>query len=327
MSSSPAARWVLPAAACCRLSMPRRLRANDNKRPVSQPSLAAVPCCPRSPNHASSPSLAFSASLSHSISLGAGSEHTGMSSGALHAVPPGPPVRSLVAAEAPPNGRPGASTPTSPAAAAEPGSPVTLQPPPESQHAAAEEAAASGGWWSPGQGGSSLPLHPRAEDRGAEDAVNCISRRPAALGAATPGGAGTWAGLPRHAGGGRRARRRHSSPFLARDCSDVDVFCPDRYSLWTQERGGEDGGSSSTPPRPASAGAARGRPASAGAREPPRWQAFATTLEDAELGMGQEVVEGTSAAVAASGGRRLRHAFSRCAAVALICGSLAARAV
>lgn len=43
------------------------------------------------------------------------------------------------------------------------------------------------------------------------------------------------------AGGSPEQRRRHSSPFLARDCSSVDVFCPDRYSLWTRGGGLQKG--------------------------------------------------------------------------------------
>lgn len=198
-------------------------------------------------------------------------------------------------------------------AAAEPGSPVTLQPPPESQHTAAEEAAVSGGWWSPGHGGHRLAPHPGAANGDAEAASHSLSPLAGALPSSSPSALTGCDDATPQAGGRRRARRRHSSPFLARDCSDVDVFCPDRYSLWTQQRQDSDGRvSGSTPPRPASAGAVpHGRPSSGAAGQPPRWQAFAISLEDAELGVGQEAAVGSPAGAATNGGRRLRHAFSR----------------
>lgn len=332
MSSSPVARWVLQEAAGCRhpalpVWMGMLLTAVANDAQLHHPCLT-IPapsraCCPCSPDHASSPSLAFSASLSHSISLGAASEHTGVSSGAPRAALPAVKARSPAGAAAPPPGSlegsapPGTPPAGSPPAAAvaeaaEPGSPVTLQPPPESQHAAAAEAAASGGWWSPGQSVARLapPAGAEALSTGLEGSPQSLSP----LAAALPPGQAAREGETPPAGGRRRARRRHSSPFLARDCSEVDVFCPDRYSLWTQrQQDGAGGQPHTTLQRPASAGAAIGRPASAAARQPPHWQAYATSLEDAELGMGHDAAAGSPPEVAASGGRRLRHAFSRCA--------------
>jgi hypothetical protein len=61
---------------------------------------------------------------------------------------------------------------------------------------------------------------------------------------------------------GRPPPRRHSSPFLSRDCSRVDVFCPDRYARWTQRScsdASDDGGSGSPDGSPASDVARRRR--------------------------------------------------------------------
>lgn len=285
-------------------------------RADGSPPASPLSCPPPvlSPDHASSLSLAFSASPSRSLSLGGGSEHTGASSASL--LPPGASTPPAAAAAGLPPGSPVASS----AAAAEPGSPVTLQPPSARQHEAAAEAAA--GWWSPVHQGS--PFSPQLTLRSgpgaaAEEAPGSLSPLAAALTAGSPAaGAEEDSTTPQVQGRGRQ-RRRHSSPFLARDCSSVDVFCPDRYSLWTRQQQGSEGRQAGgSPRRPASAGAAGGMWASRAALAPPRWQAFAASLEAAELGIGEGAAAASPAAGTPTGGRRLRHAFSRWDALVLV---------
>ena len=258
----------------------------------------------------SSPSLALS---SPALSLSLGSEHLSAAAGSTH----------LSAPASAPSVQP-----------EEAGVAVLLQPsPPAPLHPTAAAAAAS--WWSPGsphslarQPAGSSPLSRNWRRRpsssplsisrleaeseaGAAEALSPISPMAAALSAdeagAAAGGFGITPESRQHAGGG--AQRRHSSPFLSRDCSSVNVFCADRYSLWTQAPELEERACSSS----ALAGGSRllhraaGATAVGSATAWPRQPRFASSLEAAERGAWTP--SPVPAAARGGGGRGLRGAF------------------
>lgn len=182
------------------------------------------------------------------------------------------------------------------AAAAELCSPVTLQPlQPDGA------AASTDGWWSPGTAHTSKQVaEADADDAGDGGALSPLA---AAVGEMPEGAAGSGdanGGSPLSPQTGStlspqavsRRRRRHSSPFLARDCSSVDVFCADRYSAWTRQQRQEGG---------AHAGSSAAVVGSS-SRPQQRWQRFAPSLEAAELGGAEAGEAGRS--------RGLRRAFS-----------------
>lgn len=199
---------------------------------------------------------------------------------------------------------------------------MTLQPLPPDRRAAS--AAASGSWWSPGSPFSGTRLAPAAGADAEADAA-ALSPLATALAACSPAADGDTPASQQASG----TRRRCRSPFLARDCSGIDVWAPDRYSQWTrrlEEDGSGDVGSS-VPPQTTAAGAAAAaalQAATAGARRPASAAAstvaalravslpgpglpgrrFAPNLEAAELGAPAD-----SPAAAGRGGRGLRRAF------------------
>ncbi|KAL4440311.1 hypothetical protein ABPG75_003312 [Micractinium tetrahymenae] len=190
------------------------------------------------------------------------------------------------------------TTGSTPVALLPPGSPITLQPlPPGRLVSPAARAAAAGAagsdatWWSPGaarvqqqqqqheqlaqqqqqhqeeegppeqqqQVAEASPSPPSGGDL-SPLATAALAASHAAAASRDAGGASPE-GEPSAVAPGSSGQRRCRSPFLARDCSGVDVWTPDRYARWTGEQLGADGqecggrlhsgGGGDTPPPPA----------------------------------------------------------------------------
>ena len=172
-----------------------------------------------------------------------------------------------------------------------PGSPVTLQPLPPGRLMGAAHGAGSGAWWSPGAAAQRAAPQQRQEQQQQPAAHEQVTRQqqqqqqqqPGERSPSAPYGSPPPSDGQAAAGGGTRRRTR--SPFLTRDCSSVDVFCPDRYSQWTQQqqRRQAEGGSSG--------GAPASRRRGPGSASPPPlpgvrfcWRDYADSLDAAELG-------------------------------------------
>lgn len=228
-----------------------------------------------------------------------------------------------------------------------PGSPVTLQPLPQGRLVSATAAGAVGpagsgaAWWSPGAARAQqqeqqqgevhdelarsnqeerqqeMPLEHEKQllaEAGplvAGDPGPADSAAPEAAAAASSGEGPSSAEQPSAARSSGSGQRRCRSPFLARDCSCVDVWTPDRYARWVGEQlgpGGEEPGGRRrcSPPGDSS-------PAPAGSAGF-RWRDYVDAVEAAQMGVSWDQAGAGSAAGAAGsreggGGMGLRGAL------------------
>lgn len=88
---------------------------------------------------------------------------------------------------------------------------------------------------------------------------------------------------PPGAAPGSSGQRRCRSPFLARDCSGIDVWTPDRYARWVGKQLGPDGQKTEDGRRGGSPAGRTSLPAAGSAGF--RWRDYVDSVEAAEMGV------------------------------------------